>query len=92
MTQLIGVAKKERTFTELEGQFSALQNLIGRNRSNDLMRYKDEITNVLEEEIAFHYGLIKFQVELSLVRDKQFNEAIKYLREEAQYKNLLSAR
>ena len=92
MKQLVEVAKKERTYSELQGQLSKLQDQIVTNRAKDLERYKDEISRVLEEEIAFHFGLIKSQVELSLERDKELSEAIRYLHEDEQYRNLLSSK
>lgn len=92
MEQLVSVSKKERMYGELQGQLSALQNQIEQNRKKDLMRYKDEVAKVLEEEIAFHYGLIKSQVILSLERDNEMKEAIKYLHEDAQYRSLLSSK
>lgn len=92
MEQLVEVAKKERTYGEIQGQLSALKKQLEQNRSKDLVRYKDEIGRILEEEIAFHFGLIKAQVELSFQRDNELKEAVKNLQEEAQYKNLLSSR
>ncbi len=92
MEQLVTVAKKERTYLDLQPQLKALQTQIELNRSKDLIRYKDEISKVLEEEIAFHIGLIKSQTELSLQRDNEVMEALKYLREDARYRNLLSSR
>lgn len=92
MTQLEEVAKKERTYNEIQGQLNTLKNQIEQSRSKGLVRYKDEIRKILEEEIAFHFGLIRAQVELSLQRDIELKEAVKNLQEEAQYKNLLSTR
>lgn len=92
MEQLIEAAKKERTYDELKGQLATLQGQINQNRSKDLTRYKDEISRILEQEIAFHQGLIRYQVELSLLRDLEFKEAVKYLREDSEYHKLLSAR
>lgn len=92
MKELVEAAKKERTYDELKGQLSALQTQINQNRAKDLTRYKDEISAILEEQIGFHYGLIKFQVELSLQQDKEFKEAVKVLREDSEYRKLLSAR
>ncbi|MCB0493805.1 MAG: PDZ domain-containing protein [Cyclobacteriaceae bacterium] len=92
MKQLEEVAKKERSYGEIQSQLKSLKNQIEQNRSKDLMRYKDEIGKILEEEIAFHFGLIKAQVEMSLQRDKELKEAVKNLQEETQYKNLLSSK
>lgn len=92
MKQLEEVAKKERSYGEIQSQLKSLKNQIEQNRFKDLMRYKDEIGKILEEEIAFHFGLIKAQVEMSLQRDKELKEAVKNLQEETQYKNLLSSK
>lgn len=92
MEQLVEVAKKERTYGEIQGQLSTLKKQLEQNRSKDLVRYKDEIGRILEEEIAFHFGLIRAQIELSLQRDKELIEAVKNLQQEDQYKNLLSSK
>lgn len=92
MEHLVEVAKKERTYGEIQGQLSTLKKQLEQNRSKDLMRYKDEIGRILEEEIAFHFGLIRAQVELSLQRDKELKEALINLQQEDQYKNLLSSK
>lgn len=92
MEQLVEVAKKERTYGEIQGQLNTLKKQLEQNRSKDLVRYKDEIGRILEEEIAFHFGLIKAQVELSLQRDNELKEAVKNLQQEDQYKNLLSSK
>lgn len=91
MKRLVEVAKQERSYSELQDQLSSLQKQIEVNRSKDLIRYKDEITQVLEEQIAFHYGLVKAKVEQSLQRDKVVAEATRFLHEEAKYRSLLSA-
>jgi len=92
MAQLEEVARKERAYNEIQGQLNTLKNQIEKSRPKDLMRNKEEIVKVLEEEIAFHVGLVKAQVALSLQRDNELKEALKNLREEGQYKNLLSSK
>ncbi|HEY5691000.1 MAG TPA: S41 family peptidase [Cyclobacteriaceae bacterium] len=92
MDQLIEAAKKERTYNELKTQLTTLKSQIEQNRSKDLIRYKDEITRVLEQEIAFHHGLIKSQVDQSLAQDKELVEATKYLSDDSEYRNILSRR
>ncbi|MFZ1808303.1 MAG: S41 family peptidase [Cyclobacteriaceae bacterium] len=92
MEQLVEVAKKERTYGEIQGQLSTLKKQLEQNRSKDLVRYKDEIGRIMEEEIAFHFGLIKAQVELSLMRDNELKDAVKNLQQEEHYRNLLSSK
>jgi len=89
--QLIATAKKEKIYTELQTQLDDLRSGIKSNRSTDLLRFKSEISRVLEEEIAFHYGLTKAQIQVSESRDAELVAAIKTLNEGDQYKKLLSA-
>ncbi len=90
LESLVEVAKKERAYGELETELNELQTQIAKNRANDLQKFKDEISRVLEEEIAFHYGLVRAQIEVSSARDKELIEAISTLREDSIYKRLLS--
>ncbi len=90
MRRLIEVAKQERSFDELQPQLTSLEKQIEQSRSEDLVRYKNEITQMLSEEIAFHYGLTKARVEQSLPFDKAVTEASRLLHEDSQYKMLLS--
>lgn len=90
MKILIEVAKQERAFSELQPQLTSLEKQIEQSRTQDLSRYKNEITQILEEEIAFHYGLTKAKVEQSLPADQTVLEASRLLHEDSQYKMLLS--
>jgi len=90
LESLVEVAKKERVYGELESELNDLQAQIAKNRANDLKKFKDEISRVLEEEIAFHYGLMRAQIEVSSARDKELIEAIGTLKNDSAYKRLLS--
>jgi carboxyl-terminal processing protease len=90
--QLIETAKQERYYTELEGQLSSLRSKIELSKSTDLMKFKDEITAMLEEQIAFNYELNEGQAMISLGRDKVVLEAVKVLNDPAAYKRILSPR
>jgi carboxyl-terminal processing protease len=90
--QLIETAKQERYYTELEGQLNSLRSKIEVSKSTDLMKFKDEITAMLEEQIAFNYELNEGQAMISLNRDKVVLEAVKVLNDPAAYKRILSPR
>jgi carboxyl-terminal processing protease len=89
---LIETAKQERYYTELEGQLNSLRSKIEVSKSTDLMKFKDEITAMLEEQIAFNYELNEGQAMISLNRDKVVLEAVKVLNDPAAYKRILSPR
>lgn len=87
--QLIETAKKEKYYSEMEAQLNALKNKIDASKSTDMIRFKTEIIQILEEQIAFHYSQNEGQAEVSLPRDKAVLEARKILNNDAAYKKIL---
>lgn len=87
--QLIETAKKEKYYSEMETQLNALKNKIDASKSTDMIRFKTEIIQVLEEQIAFHYTQNEGQAEVSLPRDKAVLEARKVLNNDVAYKKIL---
>jgi carboxyl-terminal processing protease len=87
---LIDAAKQERYYPELEGQLNGLKSKIEAVKASDLSRFKNEIKDILEEQIAFHYGLHEGQAAVSLHRDKTVIEARKILNDAEAYHKLLT--
>ena len=88
--KLIETAKAERHYDELQNQLNALKSKIDQNHSSDFMRFKDEISRILEGEIAFHYRVTAGQSEISLDKEPEIIEARKTLADPVAYKKLLS--
>jgi len=88
--QLIRAAKKEKSFPELEDQLAALKTKVTANKASDFVRFKNEISDVLEQQIAFHYALTDGQAEASLGKDKEVLEARRILNNAIEYKKILS--
>lgn len=88
--RLAEAAKQERYFSEIEGELNSLKKRIDVNKAAELMRCKKEISEVLEQQIAFHYALAEGEAEISLPRDKTVSEALKILGDEARYKATLA--
>lgn len=89
---LIKTAKQERYYPELESQLNDLKKRIDTNKATDLVRFKTEITEALEQQIAFHYALTEGEAMVSLPRDKTVAEAVKVLNDNQRYKKILSAK
>jgi len=83
--ELIETAKHERMFPELEIYLDGLKNKIEANKESDYLRFKGEIKALLEEQIAFHYGLEEGRAQLSLPRDEDINAARKVLDDSEAY-------
>lgn len=88
--QLIETAKKESYYSVLESPLSNLKNKIETSKATDLVRFKGEIIQILEEQIAFHYLQNEGQAKVSLPHDKAVIEAHKILNDPVLYKKILS--
>lgn len=86
---LIAAAKNERYYDELQTSLTTLQSKIGQNHSGYLVKFRNEIQQILEDEIAFHYGLNRGKTEVALDRDKEIIEARKILNDPTAYQKLL---
>jgi carboxyl-terminal processing protease len=90
--ELVASAKTERYYEDLKPSLAELQSKIDDYHTADLTRLRVEISSLLEEEIGFHYQLGIGQVEVSLSRDNEIQEAKKILSDIAEYKRILSPR
>lgn len=88
--QLMEAAKQERYYNELEGQLKDLIKKIESNKASDLIRFKKEISEIIEQQIAFHYDLSEGQAAVSLPNDQTVIQATKVLNDNVKYKSLLS--
>lgn len=88
--ELVEAARKEKFYPELENELNSLQSKIEANKANDFFRFKKEIAELLEEQIAFHYELGKGLAEISMTRDPEIQKAKKVLNDSAMYKKILS--
>src|SRR5690606_35645726 len=60
---------KERYYDEVKTQLAQIHQAIKQNRDNELMRYKDQIKMLLEQEIAARYYLERGKVEAGIKYD-----------------------
>ncbi len=88
--QLIEAARQERYYNELAKDLESLKSKVEGNKQADLIRFKDEITEMLEQQIAFHYALNEGQVIISINRDKNITESINLLRDSQTYRKILA--
>jgi carboxyl-terminal processing protease len=88
--QLIESAKQERYYSELSKDLEGLRSKVDGNKQNDFIRFKEEITEVLEQQIAFHYGLNEGQAMISISRDKTITTARNLLKDMQAYHRILA--
>ena len=88
--ELVESAKRERYYADLEPLINSLKKKIDAAKDADLVRFKLEIKEMLEEQIAFHYGLNEGQAQVSINYDKTIAEARKVLNDLNVYRKILT--
>jgi len=90
MEDLKKSAEEEKNYDAAKTEFDALKAKIAHNKNEDLNRYREEIKNLLEEEIASRYYFQKGRLEAYNKSDTEVGEAQKVLSDPSRYKSILT--
>lgn len=85
-------ATKEKYYDGLQKEFDALQAKMKHDKKQDLLRNKEEIRQLLEEEIANRYFPQAGRIERSLSWDRDVEEAVALLQNPQKYQQLLTGK
>jgi carboxyl-terminal processing protease len=85
LEELIKTSKKEKYYVYAEEEFAALKQKLAHDKNKDLQTFKDEIIQLLMEEIASRYGFQEARIKVSLRNDIQFEKAVSVLKNKEQY-------
>jgi carboxyl-terminal processing protease len=77
-------ATKEKQFGEIQSEYDVLKNKLMASKKNDLQIHKDEIKQVLENEIASRYYYEKGRYEVNFKYDKELAQAVKTMQDKNQ--------
>ncbi|MDF2434280.1 MAG: carboxyl-terminal processing protease [Mucilaginibacter sp.] len=89
LTNLKAVATKEKQFDEIQKEYDALKARMDASKKNDLQLHKDEIKQVLENEIASRYYFDKGRFETNFKYDKELAQAVKVMKDKNQVASVL---
>ena len=87
---LTSYAKKEKYYDEIKDEIASLRKEVFHNRNQDLKKFKDEIKDLLEEEIVSRYHLRPGMIKASFETDPQIIEAVNVLKNNQQYQEILA--
>jgi carboxyl-terminal processing protease len=90
LTELEDFAKKENYYSDIKEQIEGLKKKMSHNKEHDLSKNKQEIVELLEQEILSRYYLERGIKESSFDSDPQLLEALAVLRNPARYKGILN--
>ncbi len=83
-------AKEDKALDVIKTDIDALLIKVMHNKKEDLIKYKTEIKQFLEEEIASRYYFQNGRLEASLKDDLELKEAVSILNDKEQYKKILT--
>lgn len=84
-------AKEGKHYNDIQAELDAIRKKVSHNKSNDLTRFRTEIQEMLEAEIASRYYLQKGYIESSFDDDPDILAAVQVLNDPAKYKAYLKA-
>ena len=82
-------AENEKYFSDLTEEIDALASKMEESKNNDIERFKDEISEVMEMEIATRYFYQKGKIESTIKHDLEIAKSIEILNDMASYDAIL---
>jgi len=89
LKKLKEVATKEKYFQLADEEYKSLEDKLVLDKSGDLMKFKDEIKEILENEIISRYYFQKGRIQASLNNDPTVSKAIEILGNKEIYTGIL---
>jgi len=90
LDKLKEIAKKERYFDMAENEFEALHKKIAHDKQKDLQSFRQEIKELISEEIVGRYYYQKGAIEYSFSYDPEIKRATEILKNRKEYNLLLT--
>lgn len=83
-------SEKEKYFESIKGEYEAMQTKIKHDKEGDLEKHKDEIKELLEDEIVSRYYYERERIEASFDEDEDIREALSVLYNKGLYASILT--
>ncbi|OHX67583.1 peptidase S41 [Flammeovirga pacifica] len=90
MEELEKSAKEDKYYDDIIDEIENLKKKVYHNKESDVIKFKDEIKDVLEAEICKRYYLEAGEIESTFTADLDVIEAVEVLNDDARYQKILS--
>jgi carboxyl-terminal processing protease len=80
----------EKYYADVKPEFEALKSKLAHNKKADVLKNKEEITQLLEEEIASRYYYQAGRIEVAFGHDNQVKKAVEVLNNSSMYASVLN--
>lgn len=85
-------AKEEKYYDDIKAQLNMLKDKLSHNKDNDLQKFKPEIRDELEREIASRYYFAEGKMESSFDDDPDVIAAVALFKDATRYKSILTTK
>jgi carboxyl-terminal processing protease len=92
LKELKGIAESEKYFPAIESTYNEIIKKIETEKSNDINKFKNEISDFVANEIVSRYHFQKGRIEHQLVTDTDIKTAMEILMNSTRYKSILSGK
>jgi carboxyl-terminal processing protease len=86
------VAEREKYFDAAKSEFEALKQKIDHDKKADIEKSKDQLSELIADEIASRYYFQRGRIESSFDYDIELKKAVDILKDKAFYKDVLSGK
>jgi carboxyl-terminal processing protease len=83
------MAMREKYYDDAKGEFDALKNKLSHDKKQDLMKHKDQVKHMLENEIASRYYYVRGRTVQALQYDKELEKALALINKPEELKAML---
>lgn len=90
ISKMIKDANKEKYISDLQAEIYALETKMKASKTNDLERFKEQISEVIEGEIVTRYYFQNGRIQASLKHDNEVNKAVEILQDQEAYNAILN--
>ncbi len=90
LDELIKAAKKDKYYKGNEAVFDSLKVKLAHDKNKDLQNFKDEIKELLTEEIMSRYYYQDGRIQAMLLKDPIIDDAVKLLNDTTKYNAILA--
>jgi len=90
ISRMLKDAKKEKYASDLQTEIDALEVKMEASKTNDIERFKEQISEVIEGEIVTRYYFQNGRIEASLKHDDEVSKAVEILQDQEAYNAILN--
>jgi carboxyl-terminal processing protease len=83
------MAVREKYYDDAKDQFESLKNKLSHDKKQDLLKHKEQVKHLLENEIASRYYYVRGRIAQGLQYDKELDKALALIAQPADYQAVL---